>query len=135
MPKLVGTSTPGVLLAMPGGDAVKLYPTRPGRYLLVDAAQTFMKAEVFVLKYSTHAVTRLDGRYDISGIPPGEVTVTAFLPTTLQVVEKRVSIPPGGNVEVDFEVPYDRQTARPTDGGQAPTQGAGAKRASPPGKP
>ena len=76
IPKLLGSPQQAMLVAVPHGDPVPLYPLHPGRYVLSDAGFPFMRADVFVVKYSTHDVTDLDGRYSVGGIPPGEVTVT-----------------------------------------------------------
>lgn len=129
MPQLLGGSSQAVLLALPGGAPIKILPSQPRLYRMIDAANEFMIADVIVLKYPTHAVTRLDGHYEIGGIPPGEVTVTAFLPATMRVVEKKVSIPSGGSLNVDFEMPFDERAAKASQA--APTQRAGAKAPSP----
>jgi len=130
MPQLLGGSKQAILLATPGGAPVPLYPSQPRAYQVVDAANEFMVSNLIVLRYSTHAVTRLDGHYEIGGIPPGEVKVTAFLPAIMGIVEKKVTVPAGGSLNVDFEIPF---VAPP--GGAAkpapPTQRAGAKAPSP----
>jgi len=130
MPQLLGGSKQAVLLAMPGGDPIPLYPSQPRVYHVMDAANEFMVANVIVLRYATFAVTRLDGHYEIGGIPPGDVKVTAFLPAIMGIVEKKVSVPAGGNLKIDFEIPY---AAPPASAAQpaAPTQRAGTKAPSP----
>src|SRR5690606_12335929 len=92
LPRLAGSSQVAQLVAIPGGAPVKLYPSRPGRYVLADSMRPFLTAEVFALKYATFDVTGLDGGYRIERIPPGEVTLTAFLPATLQTAQKRVKV-------------------------------------------
>lgn len=107
VPELMGGRMPAQIIAMPGGAASNLYPANPGRYVLVDSMRIFATAEVYVLKYPTHAVTSTDGRYEISGIPPGEVTVNAFSPQTGESAEKKLSLSSGETRELDFELPFD----------------------------
>jgi hypothetical protein len=107
IPKLVGTTTPAQLVAIPGGDPVSLVPTSPGKYTLTDLGKPFMTADVFVLKYATFDVTGLDGRYEIAGIPAGQVNVSAFLPATMATEQRRVTIRPGQTSEENFELDFD----------------------------
>jgi hypothetical protein len=62
---------------------------------------------VFVVKYATHDVTSLDGRYEIKNIPVGKVKLNAMLPATQQVVEKDVEIKAGQALELNLEIPFD----------------------------
>ncbi len=80
VPKLMGADMRAEMVAVPGHDPIHIYPQAPGRYTLVDSMRIYSTAEVYVLKYPTFAVTGLDGKYEIQGIPVGEVTVSALLP-------------------------------------------------------
>lgn len=113
MPKLLGGPNKAMMVAIPGGDAVKLYPTKPGRYALTDAIHEAMFADVFVLQYPTHAVTGLDGRYRIEGIPVGEVNVNALMPQTMQTAGKKVEIKAGETAEVDLEIHFAPEKTAP----------------------
>jgi hypothetical protein len=108
LPKLLGGQMKASLYATPGGDAVKLYPHAPGPYALVDQVHPYMIADVFVLKYATYAVTGVDGKFEITGIPPGEVTVSALLPVTKQNVQKKETVEAGKTAEVSCEIPFDK---------------------------
>jgi hypothetical protein len=67
-----------------------------------------MTAEVLVVKYATHDVTGADGRFEIKGIPPGKVTVSAFLPATGAVDEKKeVTLKAGDNPELELTLAFD----------------------------
>jgi hypothetical protein len=107
VPNLLGSKMAAQLFALPGGAGSTLYPPQVGHYVLTDDLKVFMMADVFVLAYSTHAVTGLDGRYEISGIPAGKARVSALLPATGAVLEKDVVIEPGKALEVAFELPFD----------------------------
>jgi len=109
MPYLDGAPTESILVAVPGGPFVKLYPQQPGHYLVRDQLPNpFLTADVFVLAYSTHDVTGLDGQYEIKNIPVGNVKVNAFLPalTRKAAEEKVVEIKPGEN-KLDFTITFD----------------------------
>lgn len=106
MPYLDGAPTESILVAVPGGAPVKLYPQQPGHYLVRDQLPNpFLTADVFVLAYSTHDVTGLDGQYEIAGIPVGKAKVNAFLPVLGRKAaeEQLVEIKPGEN-KLDFTI-------------------------------
>ncbi|WP_438037068.1 hypothetical protein [Sorangium sp. So ce204] len=107
MPNLEGAPFMAVLVAVPQGDPVKFYPPQPGYYHLVDKLpKPFLKAEVFVLKFATHDVTGLDGKYEIKGIPVGKVLTAALLPAIDQDVKREIEIKEGENT-LDFELNFD----------------------------
>ncbi|WP_437767077.1 hypothetical protein WME77_08585 [Sorangium sp. So ce764] len=107
MPNLEGAPFMAVLVAVPQGDPVKFYPPQPGYYHLVDKLpKPFLKAEVFVLKFATHDVTGLDGKYEIKGIPVGKVLTAALLPAIEQDVKREIEIKEGENT-LDFELNFD----------------------------
>lgn len=107
-PKLVGSGQTAVLAAIPGGDAIKIYPDRPAAHFhLIDFGKEFMKADVFVLKYATFDVTGLDGKFRIDRVPVGEVEVAAVLPATFQTAKKKVRVVAGSETAVELEIPFD----------------------------
>ncbi|HEY6077335.1 MAG TPA: hypothetical protein VIW29_00935 [Polyangiaceae bacterium] len=107
VPNLLGSKLGAQLFALPGGAGSTLYPQQVGHYILTDDIKVFMMADVFVVAYSTHAVTGLDGRYQITGIPVGKARVSALLPATGAVIEKDVVIEAGKALEVALELPFD----------------------------
>jgi hypothetical protein len=126
LPTLLGAMMPAQMAAMPGGDPVKLYPTQVGHYALSDDAHhKWMYADVFVVPFSTHAVTGLDGRYRIAGIPAGKpVRISMYAPTIdmqlhpdhgiASVTQERdVEVKPGETVQVDFTLAYKTPKPRP----------------------
>jgi hypothetical protein len=134
MPYLMGAPLRAYMVAMPKGNPVKLYPLEPGatRYLLRDQMdRPYMAAEVYVLKYATHAVTGLDGLYEIARIPTGKVRVDAFLPSIDRTEGKEIEITEGVNqldLELRFDAKKDRVVELPLDPliPAAPSASAGA---------
>lgn len=114
MPYLMGAPMRAYMVAMPRGNPVKLYPLEPSasRYLLRDQMKRpFLVSEVYVLKYATHAVTGLDGLYEIKRIPVGKVRVDAFLPAIDKSEGKEIELKEGVN-ELDLELRFDAKTDR-----------------------
>lgn len=113
MPYLDGAPIKAILVAIPGGDAVKLYPHEPGHYLIRDQLPNeHLTADVFALAYSTHDVTGLDGKYEITGIPVGAVEVNAMLPATGKTKGQRIEIKEGDNT-LDLTLTFDAKTDKP----------------------
>jgi len=133
VPDLLGAKLKAQLVALPRGDAIPLYPEHPGRYQLTDSMRIFMLAEVLVVKFPTHAVTGLDGRYVIPHVPVGKVKVSALLPATMVQDEKEVEVHAGELVEVPLTLAFDRKAwdARRT-GTAAPSPAAPAPATSKP---
>jgi hypothetical protein len=113
LPYLSNSGSKAVMVAIPGGGPVKLYPDKPGRFLLSDQMSNYMTADVFAFQYSTATVTGLDGKFEISGIPVGKVKVNALLPATNQTASKTVTIEAGKTVEVNLEIAFDKKTMEP----------------------
>lgn len=110
MPYLDGAPFRALMVAIPGGKPIKLYPMQPGHYLLRDEMKRpFLLADVFVLPYATFDVSRTDGRYEIAGVPVGKVRIDAFLPVIDKSVGKEIEVKEGDNV-IDLELTYDAKT-------------------------
>jgi hypothetical protein len=114
IPNLLGSQMKAQLLALPGGAPSTLYPPAPGHYLLTDDIKVFMLADVFVLNYSTHDVTGLDGRYEISGIPVGKARISALLPGTQALVERDIEIKAGETLELPLTLKFDAKAPVPS---------------------
>jgi hypothetical protein len=109
VPNLLGSNQKIQLLALPRGEGSVLYPPDIGHYLLTDDIKVFMLADVYVLKYSTHDVTSLDGRYEITGVPPGRLRLNALLPSTGVVAERVIDIKAGEVIEVPLEIKFSKE--------------------------
>jgi len=134
LPTLLGVDLPAQIVAMPRGDPVRLYPTEVGHYALADGMKrTWMYADVFVMRYPTHAVTGLDGRYRVEGIPAGKIKVSAYLPVidrdlhpdvgiAQPSTEREVEVKAGETTQVDFVLPYKQpKPAKPKPSSAPPT--------------
>jgi hypothetical protein len=115
VPVLLGAPSTSMMVAVPNGDPVRLYPLHVGQYVLADNMdRAWMRADVIVLKYATHAVTGLDGHYRIEGIPVGEVDVDAFLPSIdVTAGRKKVTITEGQTTKVDLVLESTKKAEPP----------------------
>jgi hypothetical protein len=109
VPDLMGAKLKAQLVALPRGEAIHLYPEQPGRYQLTDSMRLFMLADVLVVKFPTHAVTSVDGRYVIPRVPVGKVKVSALLPATMAQSEKEIEVHAGELVDVPLTLSFDRK--------------------------
>lgn len=133
MPRLVGTPTFALRVAMPRGGPVPIVAPRPGLYVLSDQTREYVRANVYVLNYPTFDVTGLDGEFEIRGIPVGEAKLTAFASTFGEIVSRPVTIRDGVTEEVQLEIPfseseYRARAARAAAGGTIPSEPAGEPR-------
>ncbi|PIE05996.1 MAG: hypothetical protein CSA75_01835 [Sorangium cellulosum] len=108
IPVLHGSKFTAYIVALPTGDPVRLYPHRVGQFRLADNMKRhWMSADVFALKYATHDVTDLDGKFRVEGIPVGEVKVSALLPSIKAWAEKKVTVKEGETTELELELNFD----------------------------
>jgi hypothetical protein len=114
MPRLVGAPSPALRVAMPGGAPVPVFAPKPGQYLLVDMTRDYVRSDLFVLNYPTFDVTSLDGRFEITGVPAGNVKVTAYAPALGKVVEQRVDLQSGVDQELTLQIDFSEKEFRDT---------------------
>lgn len=72
-----------------------------------------MAAKVVVLDTKYHAVTEADGRFRIAGVPAGSYELVAWQPGGKEVV-RRVTVAPGNNPEIRFELAAQTRRKRHT---------------------
>jgi hypothetical protein len=106
MPRLVGTPSYALRVAMPGGRPVPIFAPQAGEYMLIEQTRDYMRADVYVLNYPTFDVTGLDGQFEITGIPVGDVKVTAYAPAFGKVVDQKVTIEAGVTKPLAFEINF-----------------------------
>jgi hypothetical protein len=133
VPFLDGAGAHTVLVAIPQGAPIKLYPIGPApkHYMLRDQMDSGLVADVFLLAYATHAVTGLDGQYEIKNIPVGEVHVDVLLPVLENKREgQMVQIKEGDNT-LDLTVHFDAAKDLPKVGPPAPAKPASSAKVIP----
>ncbi|APR79492.1 Hypothetical protein A7982_04839 [Minicystis rosea] len=123
VPYLDGAPSRAGMVAVPGGEAVKLYPPQAGHYMLRDTMPSGLVADVFVLMYPTHDVTGLDGQYEIKDVPVGKVRVDVFLPVIGKSSGQEFEIKEGEN-KLDVTLKFDAKKDMP---GTAPSASASAQ--------
>jgi hypothetical protein len=105
-PHLLGSPTKVMRFAVPGGSPTLVRPQKPGHYVLLDRSNTFNSVQVYVLNYPTASVSDTRGEYTIQGVPAGEVTLNALLPSTSDGAEQKVTVLAGQTVEANLELTF-----------------------------
>ncbi len=107
-PHLTGLFQAAVMIAPPGrnGDPVKIYPPKPGHYLLLDTMQPYVREDVFVLRQPLHAVSDVAGHYRIDDVPVGKLTASASLPVIDKESHADVEVRANVVEHVDLVVKY-----------------------------
>ena len=113
-PALSGFNTPALMIAPPGGDAVKLYPPKPGYYTISDRFEgVYLKADVYVVLHPLHDVSDGVGHYRIDGIPAKtKLNVFARL-ASIGESAAPIEVLPGVVAKMDLTLTY----AGPKDAG------------------
>jgi hypothetical protein len=118
-PVLSGAARAAIMIAPPlqNGDPVKLYPPRPGHYMLGDQIQPFVNEVVLVLRQPLHAITDRAGHYRIDGVPIGKLKVGTQLEAIRRDSQKDVDVRANVVEQVNFVLAYD--TGNRADSGVA----------------
>jgi hypothetical protein len=127
MPRLIGTASYALRVALPGGPPVPVFAPKPGQYMLVDQTRDYMRSDLFVLNYPTFSVTGLDGKFSIPGVPVGKVKVSAYSPALGKVVEQSVEVEAGADKPLTMQIAFSeseyrerlRASQRPADAAKA----------------
>lgn len=141
LPHLDGARQPATVVAVPGGEPIKVFSRGISRYWLRDQmGRQQMVAHVFHLPYSTATVTDLNGTFRIEGIPAGgTVKVSAMLPQlkNMNAITKELKVEAGKDNELNLELTFDAAKDTPADGhgGTKPGGAASAPSSVPSGSP
>ncbi|MCL2723743.1 MAG: hypothetical protein FWD69_04840 [Polyangiaceae bacterium] len=92
-PKLEPGANQVMMMAAPKGDPVRIYPTKPGHWLLTDAGRGYAVVDVYAFLHPLHTSTDAAGHYRIEGVPLGKVTVNTTHP----------HIPNSAGVDIDIQ--------------------------------
>jgi plastocyanin len=80
---------------------------RPGIVRVFCDIHSHMSAFIFVFAHRYFAITDAEGRYRMDSVPPGTYTVSVWNETT-SVESRQITVPDGGEVELDFAPPRGR---------------------------
>jgi hypothetical protein len=119
-PALEQAGLPALMVTPPNSDAVKLYPPRPGHFILIDKlTHIYARSDLWVLMQPLHAVSGVDGHYRIDGVPVGKLQVNARLTRIGQETSKSVDVLAGVVQKVDLTLTYavPKDAGAPVDGG------------------
>jgi hypothetical protein len=124
-PALSGFSTPALMIAPPHGDAVRLYPPKPGYYTMSDRFEgVYLREDVYVVLHPLHTVTDRAGHYRIDGIPAKtKLTVFARL-AVIGEASTEIEVLPSVVAKADLTLTFAPKDAgapqKPKDAGYTP---------------
>jgi len=87
----------------PQGESKTVTFPEPGIVEVFCEVHEFMRGAIVVTENPFHAVVGDDGRFRITGVPPGEHTIVFWHPDH-EPLEQRVSVPAGGTAQVEVEL-------------------------------
>lgn len=107
-------------MATPKGDPVFIYPKNPGHYILRDRDRRYSEVDVYAFLHPLHAVTTLEGKFRIDGLPVGKVKVSARHPRIDFERNVELEVKPAVIHKLDFVIEFNTLDAGKTyDAGQA----------------
>jgi hypothetical protein len=65
-----------LMMATPNGDPTKIYPKKPGHFLLLDRDRKYVVVDVYAFLHPLHTASALTGYYRIDGVPVGKLKVS-----------------------------------------------------------
>lgn len=108
---------PGVnmvlMMAAPKGDPVKVYPKKPGHYLLLDRDRKYAVVDVYAFLHPLHAVTSNSGAFRIEGVPVGKLKVSTTHPQVPANDEKEIEVKAGVVTKVSLALKNVNKDAGP----------------------
>jgi len=111
-----------LMMATPGGDAVKIYPKQAGRYHVRDHDRKYAVADLFVLQYPLHGVSDGSGHFRIDGIPVGKRDITVTHPYIADVAAtKELDIREGVVTQIDLML-HSKPAPSNADAGKSDAQ-------------
>jgi len=94
-------------MAVPGGEAIKLTPQRPGRYRIYDRDRTYAVVDVYTLLQPLHSVSGDDGHYRIEGVPAGlKLKVSTTHPAFDAMAEHEIMVEAGKSTRIDLSLKH-----------------------------
>ena len=122
-PKLDPPQTSVMMMAPPGGDAVRIYAKKPGHYRLIDHDRKYAVDDLYAFLHPLHTSSKADGTFRIDHVPIGKLRVNALHPRIPNSeASKEVEIKDGVVTHVDLELVYKStpEASVPVDAGSRP---------------
>lgn len=91
-----------LMMATPKGDPAKIYPKKPGHYLLLDRDRKYVVVDVYVFLHPLHTSTDVVGHYRIDGLPVGKVKISTTHPQVDANAESDLTVQEGVVHKVDL---------------------------------
>ena len=102
-PKLEPDPNLVMMMAAPKGDPAKIYPKKPGHWLLMDHDRKYVVVDLYVFLFPLHTSTDSLGRYRIDGLPANtKLKVSARHPQIGAEQEQEVTVENGVVKTFDF---------------------------------
>ena len=106
-----------MMMAPPKGDPAKIYPKKPGHYLIVDHDRKYVSVDLYVFLFPLHTSSDQLGHYRIDGVPANtKVKLSARHPQIDAEQEQEVTVENGVVKSFDFVLKN-----APRDAGPAPS--------------
>jgi hypothetical protein len=120
-PSLAQTPMPVLMMATSHGDPVRLYPSHPGYFTLIDKEKhAWAQADVYALLQPLHAVSDAAGHYRIDGVPVGKMKVNARLRVLQREASADVEVLANVVKTADLVLHYAPSAEGPTDAAPMP---------------
>jgi hypothetical protein len=91
-----------LMMATPGGDPAKIYPKKPGHYLLLDRDRKYAVVDVYAFLHPLHAASAPSGFYRIDGVPVGKLKVSSTHAHIDSNAEAEITVAAGVVQKVDL---------------------------------
>jgi hypothetical protein len=107
-----------LMMATPNGDPAKIYPKKPGHYLLTDRDRKYAVVDVYAFLHPLHTASDLTGHYRIDGLPLGKVKVSSTHPQIDANAEAELVVQEGVVQKVDLVLKnVNKDAGAPVDAG------------------
>jgi hypothetical protein len=112
-PVLEPSATRVLMMATPNGDPAKIYPKKPGHFLLLDHDRKYALVDVYAFLHPLHTASSTTGYYRIDGLPVGKLKVSTTHPHIDSNAEQDVTIAAGVVQKVDLVLKNVNRDAGP----------------------
>jgi hypothetical protein len=107
-----------LMMATPKGDPAKIYPKKPGHYVLVDRDRKYAVVDVYAFLHPLHTSTDLLGHYRIDGLPVGKLKLSTTHPQIDANAEADITVQEGIVQKVDLVLKnVNKDAGAPLDAG------------------